>query len=489
MPGLMRKPSVVEFQIKTNTPAKALTVEGYANKAILDRGGDIIPSEAWTVDEFKKINTVLFNHNQDIPIGTAEVKVVKDGLYAKAKISKSNEAPLPYIRDMIKEGILKAFSVGFDDKRSTERQADGSSIIKKANLLELSVVSVPMNQESTFSVIDEINKAVGSWRTKSYHEARNDILRFKGAFLAGAVHDRISLLQESEPEFDRDRIFDRIIEQSGLPEEVLNDVLAGNTTQVPDALFNAISENFNLDSLELRSLNQRDAKASGGYGAQTQEPPKDDTQDEQPTLVPPPQGQEEDVPQDGEKPKVEPSQVTTEEDQPKEPKKSEDASKSYQEIVIDRIDALMEQGATSDQAIASAIFQAQELLGIKSVSTLDYSAFIKHADKISQKKSVKTTINLDQSSSALENAQTSNPSMDQMKAQTTLLAEMGGVFKAVLEEIRGLRTDLQTERSRPQSQDNQASQQEESLKRALDARKKLMEQFEKQISEIEKSIL
>ena len=126
---------------------------GMASTSDKDRANDVISSEAWTkggLANFEKNPIILFNHNYDKPIGRATgLKVTENGLELKAKISKS--AP-DHVAQLIKEGILGAFSVGFRVKDADYIQETDGLKIKDAELFEVSVVSVPCNQAATFSL-------------------------------------------------------------------------------------------------------------------------------------------------------------------------------------------------------------------------------------------------------------------------------------------------------------------------------------------------
>ena len=91
----------------------------------------------------------MFNHNYDRPIGRAkEIGVTENGLELTARISKSSGE----IKDLIKDGVLGAFSVGFKVKDADYiKETDGYKI-KDAELFEVSVVSVPCNQTAVFSL-------------------------------------------------------------------------------------------------------------------------------------------------------------------------------------------------------------------------------------------------------------------------------------------------------------------------------------------------
>jgi len=137
---------------KATESSKGLLIEGWANKAVVDRGGDIIPKSAWQLDNFKKNAIILWNHDKAKPIGKAQIIEAKDeGLYVKARISMSADPEISRIRDLIKEGVLNSFSVGFDLIDSTQTDK-GVTEIKAAELFEISVVSLPMNQDSLFQI-------------------------------------------------------------------------------------------------------------------------------------------------------------------------------------------------------------------------------------------------------------------------------------------------------------------------------------------------
>lgn len=153
--------SKISFYTRKNN-ARSVFVEGFANRysedgiKLIDRGNDLIPPDAWgDLKNFQSNGIILFNHDRNNPIGRA-VKVEKrdDGLFVKAKISDSDHPEVSRIRDLVKDGVLKTFSVGFDPKRMDEEDIDGKkvNVIKEAELLEISIVSLPMAERSLFNV-------------------------------------------------------------------------------------------------------------------------------------------------------------------------------------------------------------------------------------------------------------------------------------------------------------------------------------------------
>ena len=131
----------------------SVMIRGMASTSDFDRAGDSISGEAWAkggLKNFEKNPIILFNHDYDRPIGRATgLKVTENGLELEAKISKSAPAN---VCELVKEGILGAFSVGFRVKDADYITETDGLKIKDAELFEVSVVSVPCNQAATFSL-------------------------------------------------------------------------------------------------------------------------------------------------------------------------------------------------------------------------------------------------------------------------------------------------------------------------------------------------
>ena len=127
-------------------------ITGLASTPDVDRTGDIIETNAWMkggLDNYRKNPVILFNHSYAKPIGKAvEIHPDPDGLRIKAKISKAAGE----ILDLIKDGVLGAFSVGFRIKDADYMPETDGFRVKDAELFEISVVSVPANQSAVFSL-------------------------------------------------------------------------------------------------------------------------------------------------------------------------------------------------------------------------------------------------------------------------------------------------------------------------------------------------
>jgi len=166
-----------------------LHITGMASTNGTDRVGDIIESEAWTkggLQNYLNNPVILFNHDYNQPIGRAISLGTNDnGLQLKAKIAKS----AGHVGELIKEGVLGAFSVGFRVKDAEYMTETDGYKIKDAELLEVSVVTVPANQAATFSL------------AKSF-DSESDYQDFKKSFKTVDSLTESNNLQETEKHLD-----------------------------------------------------------------------------------------------------------------------------------------------------------------------------------------------------------------------------------------------------------------------------------------------
>ena len=153
-----------------------LRIAGYASTDSIDRASDRILPTAWTRGGLRnyELNPILlFNHDYNRPIGkVVEISTDSRGLKIKGIISKSAGD----VYNLVKEGVLSTFSVGFLVKDADYDKSLDGLIVKDAELLEVSVVSVPANQDATFSL------------AKSF-DNQEDYLNFKKQFINGDANE------------------------------------------------------------------------------------------------------------------------------------------------------------------------------------------------------------------------------------------------------------------------------------------------------------
>lgn len=154
---LRDKKSVKEFD---EDEVKGVEIEGYASTKDKDRGHDIVDPQAFknALDLYMTNPIVLLQHNMEKPIGVVTEATIDDqGLYIKARITQD----VDWVISAIKNGVLRAFSIGYkikDNQFLEEETSDGrnyANIIKDLELFEISVVSVPMNAYSLMKSIGD----------------------------------------------------------------------------------------------------------------------------------------------------------------------------------------------------------------------------------------------------------------------------------------------------------------------------------------------
>jgi len=135
--------------VKTVSAKADGLVSFIASTAAEDRMGDSISQNGWALDNYKKNPVILFGHDHDKPIGRARSVYMKDGnLAIDVEFAPEDIDPFAAkIGRMVKSGFLNAVSVGFRPLDMKPRKSGGYEFTK-SELLEVSVVSVPANQEA-----------------------------------------------------------------------------------------------------------------------------------------------------------------------------------------------------------------------------------------------------------------------------------------------------------------------------------------------------
>ena len=169
------------FKSLGETDDGGVNIKGSASTNALDRAGDIINPDAWTkggLENYKGNPIILFNHDYNKPIGRAtDLSVTDNGLDISAKISKAAGD----ITQLVKDGVLGAFSVGFRCKDSEYMTETDGYKIKDAELFEVSVVSVPCNQNATFGLAKSFDNM------DDYRKYQSEFLKANSTAAADAV--------------------------------------------------------------------------------------------------------------------------------------------------------------------------------------------------------------------------------------------------------------------------------------------------------------
>jgi hypothetical protein len=171
----------------------------------------------------------------------------------------------------------------------------------------VSIVSIPAQPDSTFSLAG----------AKSLGEARQMVLKAKGAMVAQVAAEHISKLEEAGEK--KEDLLEKIAEQSGSEPAALAEVLAGNVTPVPEPVLSALASVLGIEQSLLNEHNAHDVEAQKKLSEEKGDMPK--------------------------------------EEMPKEEQKAEypPLSQAVQACVSEKIPTLIKEGKPQAQAVAIAI--------------------------------------------------------------------------------------------------------------------------------------
>ena len=140
-----------------NTPEelREFIIRGTANSGMKDRWNEVMPKDCWNLDNFLKNPIMLYQHQHEKPIGTiTEIYPTDVGLKFVGKIGRANKKKtvnqLEAI-ELIEQGIIKSFSVGFIPKDYDYDKTLDVLVYKDVELLEISLVSIPMDGNALMS--------------------------------------------------------------------------------------------------------------------------------------------------------------------------------------------------------------------------------------------------------------------------------------------------------------------------------------------------
>jgi len=126
---------------------------GYASTfGNIDEGGDVVLRGAFTNTLAQRVPRLLWQHDMSEPIGkVVQLKEDDRGLHGDFLISRTTRGHDAYV--LLKDGAIDSMSIGyipedqeFDDVHSVRK-------LKSVDLLEISLVSIPMNEEARITAV------------------------------------------------------------------------------------------------------------------------------------------------------------------------------------------------------------------------------------------------------------------------------------------------------------------------------------------------
>lgn len=147
------------FVIKSSNGSDVI-ISGYASVYnIADQHNDIITKGAFSEANKKSIR-LLWQHDQQKPIGIIHSIEEDDyGLKIEAAVNSKTTTGKETI-ELIKQGAVDAFSIGFHIISSNYNKLE-QRVITKAELIEISVVTFPANPQAQINYVDNINNFKG----------------------------------------------------------------------------------------------------------------------------------------------------------------------------------------------------------------------------------------------------------------------------------------------------------------------------------------
>ncbi len=129
-----------------------------ASTATPDRYGDVIDQKGWITSNYRKNPVVLLNHDSSqLPIGKGNVSIKNQQLVIDVEFD-DEDPRAQEVKRKAQNGFMNAVSVGFRPLESTSRSELSSDspyygkrgmYYSKAELLEVSIVTIPANGEAT----------------------------------------------------------------------------------------------------------------------------------------------------------------------------------------------------------------------------------------------------------------------------------------------------------------------------------------------------
>tara|TARA_A200000159_G_scaffold149412_1_gene157918 strand:+ start:264 stop:1067 length:804 start_codon:yes stop_codon:yes gene_type:complete len=147
-----------DFQAKQTTQDKP--IKFVASTASPDRYGDVVDQKGWDLRAYNRNPVVLFNHNpSQMPIGKGRAYVENDQLMLEVEFDQKDDMAKT-IEQKVRDGYINAVSVGFQPSKTIARSSlpsdhpyhgKSGSYFQASELLEVSIVTIPANNEATLS--------------------------------------------------------------------------------------------------------------------------------------------------------------------------------------------------------------------------------------------------------------------------------------------------------------------------------------------------
>ena len=180
--------------------------EGYGSVfGNTDLGNDVIQKGAFRESlknrEAKEVK-LLYQHKSDMPIGVFDEIVEDDhGLVVKGRLALKTQAGQEAY-ELLKMGALDGLSIGFkiNPKKVSYEDRGQKRILKEVDLMEVSLVTFPMNPQATVTQVKGQDLSVREWE-KELRDAFQ-LSRSEAKVAAGAIHKSLNQREVEVKEVD-----------------------------------------------------------------------------------------------------------------------------------------------------------------------------------------------------------------------------------------------------------------------------------------------
>lgn len=204
------KHMIVNFEVKEikEDDDGYFTFQGYASTyGNVDRGADIVEAGAFdeTIKQYsgEQKLPVLWQHNHDMPVGVyTEIRSDMKGLFVTGKMPKDDAFVRDRVIPQMKVGSIRKMSIGYS---VDDFEYDGDiRKLKKLNLWEVSLVTIPMNNEADITGFKSFSiKDFDGMTERDIEKQLRDGVKFSRES-AKTIVSAIKNLRDAEDDQERD---------------------------------------------------------------------------------------------------------------------------------------------------------------------------------------------------------------------------------------------------------------------------------------------
>jgi HK97 family phage prohead protease len=161
--------SFIEVKSEIKAESDDGVFEGYGSVFNnTDLGNDVIKGGAFKKslqERGTKGVKLLYQHKSDMPIGVFdEIREDSHGLYVKGRLALKTQAGQEAY-ELLKMGALDGLSIGFrvNPKEVSYDKRKGQRVIKEVDLMEISLVTFPMNPKATVRQVKGEEISIREW--------------------------------------------------------------------------------------------------------------------------------------------------------------------------------------------------------------------------------------------------------------------------------------------------------------------------------------